>query len=350
MRIEECLEKSRFESQGSVVLNGQTIPYRTVSEDNFFVDEEGQPTATIFSYAYFRSDVADPATRPVLFAYNGGPGCSSLWIHAGLFGPRRVKLEDELHLPTVPPFELEDNPHCLLDLCDIVLVDPVGTGFGRLIQEKARAEFYDADGDVKAMAMFIEQWLTRYNRRNSPILLAGESYGTGRSALLAAELLGAGPVKPDTLGLSVSGIMLLGSTFFEANPAEPSAVNLITMAATNHYHHPEGKPDRDAFIAQAFDFAKTEYLSALFQGDALPEAKQAAIAEKLTYFTGIETEFWIRHHLRIDMQKEFAHLLLKDQGLAVGFYDGRYTWKDDPAIRDANVIADDPAMGQYTIL
>ena len=173
-------------------MNGQTIPYRTVSEDNFFVDEEGQPTATIFSYAYFRSDVADPATRPVLFAYNGGPGCSSLWIHAGLFGPRRVKLEDELHLPTVPPFELEDNPHCLLDLCDIVLVDPVGTGFGRLIQEKARAEFYDADGDVKAMAMFIEQWLTRYNRRNSPILLAGESYGTGRSALLAAELLGAG--------------------------------------------------------------------------------------------------------------------------------------------------------------
>ena len=208
MRIEECLEKSRFESQGSIVLKGQTIPYRTVSEDNFFVDEEGQPTATIFSYAYFRSDIEDPSTRPVLFAYNGGPGCSSLWVHAGLFGPRRIKLEDELHLPTVPPFELEDNPHCLLDLCDLVLVDPVGTGFGRLIQEKARAEFYDADGDVKAMALFIEQWLTRYNRRNSPILLAGESYGTGRSALLAAELLGAGPVKPDTLGLSVSGIML----------------------------------------------------------------------------------------------------------------------------------------------
>ena len=297
MRIEECLEKSRFEAQGSIVLNGQPIPYRTVCEDNFFVDEEGQPTATIFSYAYFRSDVADPTTRPVLFAYNGGPGCSSLWVHAGLFGPRRVKLEDELHLPTVPPFELEDNPHCLLDLCDIVLVDPVGTG---------------------------------------------------RSALLAAELLGAGPIKPDTLGLSVSGIMLLGSTFFETNPAEPSAVNLITMAATNHYHHPDGKPDRDTFIAQAFDFAKTEYLSALFQDDALPEAEQTAIAEKLAYFTGIETEFWIRHHLRIDMQKEFAHLLLKDQGLAVGFYDGRYVWKDDPAIRDSNVIADDPAMGQYT--
>lgn len=269
-------------------------------------------------------------------------------MHAGLFGPRRIKLEDELHLPTVPPFELEDNPHCLLDLCDLVLVDPVGTGFGRLIQEKARAEFYDADGDVKAMALFIEQWLTRYNRRNSPILLAGESYGTGRSALLAAELLGAGPVKPDTLGLSVSGIMLLGSTFFEANPAEPSAVNLITMAATHHYHHPQGKPSRGEFIEAASQFAQTEYLSALFQGDALPQEQQEAIAEKLEHFTGIEKAFWIRHHLRIDMQKEFAHLLLKDQGLAVGFYDGRYTWNDDPAIHDANVTADDPAMGQYT--
>lgn len=198
------------------------------------------------------------------------------------------------------------------------------------------------------MALFIEQWLTRYNRRNSPILLAGESYGTGRSALLAAELLGAGPVKPDTLGLSVSGIMLLGSTFFEANPAEPSAVNLITMAATHHYHHPQGKPSRGEFIEAASQFAQTDYLSALFQGDALPQEQQEAIAEKLEHFTGIEKAFWIRHHLRIDMQKEFAHLLLKDQGLAVGFYDGRYTWNDDPAIQDANVIADDPAMGQYT--
>ena len=138
MWISESREKSRFESSGSFQLRGQTIPYHTVCEDNFFVDEQGEPTATIFSYAYFRSDVQDASTRPVLFAYNGGPGSSSLWLHAGLFGPRRIRLEDEIHLPTVPPFELQDNPHCLLDLCDIVIVDLVCTGLSRQFQGKAR--------------------------------------------------------------------------------------------------------------------------------------------------------------------------------------------------------------------
>lgn len=348
MKIDECTEKSRFESQGSFVLNGQTIPYHTVCEDHFFVDEEGQPAATVFSYAYFRSDIDDPSTRPILFAYNGGPGCSSLWVHAGLFGPRRIKLTDELHLPTTPPFELEDNPHCLLDLFDIVLLDPVGTGLGRLFQEKARAEFYDTDGDIRSLAQVIDQWLTRHHRRNSPILLAGESYGTGRSALLAGELSGAGPEKPDTLGLSVSGIMLLGSTFFAPIPAEASAVNLITMAAVCHYHRPQSRPERDTFLAEAFAFAQNEYLPALFLGDALETQRKQAVAEKLEYFTGIERSFWLRHRLLIDLQKEFAHKLLEDEGLAVGFYDARYTWPDDPDINTANVIADDPAMGRYT--
>lgn len=347
MQIAECLEKSRFESKGSIVLNGTTIPYRTVCEDNFFVDEDGKPTATIFSYAYFRDDIEDASTRPVVFAYNGGPGSSSLWVHVGLFGPRRIKIKDELNLSSVPPFELEDNPHCLIDLCDIVIIDPIGTGFGRLLQEKARSEFYDADGDVKALAYFIEQWLTRYGRKNSPILLAGESYGTGRSALLAAELLGAGPGKPETMGLSVSGVMLLGSTFFEPTPVESSAVNLITMAATNHYHNPQGKPSFNEFIDQASEFTQKEYLSALFAGDALSNENKHKIAESLEYYSGIKKSIWMRNHLRMDMMK-YSHLLLEEQGLAVGFYDGRYTWNDDPAIKFNNVIADDPAMGQYT--
>ena len=142
MRIQENLEKSKYEADGSIQIQGTTIPYHTICEDHFFVDEENNPVASIFSYAYFRSDVQDNSKRPILFIYNGGPGCASLWLHTGLFGPRIVKLDDELNLPTVPPFELEDNPHCLLDLCDLVFIDPVGTGLGRLIQEKARKEFY----------------------------------------------------------------------------------------------------------------------------------------------------------------------------------------------------------------
>lgn len=347
MMTDECREKSRFTSKGEFTLKGVKIPYDTVCEDNFFLSDDGHPVGTIFSYSYFRSDVKDNSTRPVLFGYNGGPGCGSLWVHMGLFGPKRIKLDDELHLPTVPPFELEDNPHCLLDICDIVMVDPIGTGFGRLFDEKAKEEFYGTDADIRSLALFIDQWLTRYNRHNSPVLLAGESYGTGRSALLVSELLGAGPINAETMGISVSGIMLLGSTFFDNVPVEKAALDLYTMAATNHYHNPLGKPAFDIFIKEARDFTDNEYISALFKGDELNESEQKYIAQKLSYFTGMTEKYILSHKLRIDM-REFMRLLLDDDGLVVGFYDSRYTWPELKTVKDANVIADDPAMGQYT--
>ena len=292
MRIQENLEKSKYEANGSIQIQGKTIPYHTICEDNFFVDEENNPVASIFSYAYFRSDIENNSKRPILFIYNGGPGCASLWLHMGLFGPRIVKLDDELNLPTVPPFELEDNPHCLLDLCDLVFIDPVGTGLGRLIQEKARNEFYETHGDVRSVSKFIEQFLARYNRRNSPVLLAGESYGTARSALLAGELMGAGPEKADTMGISVSGIFLLGSYFIEKLPVEASATDLITMAATNYFHNPKENISQKDFIDEAFAFASTEYVTALFLGDACPNKEE--IAAKLAYYSGIDQNYWLQ--------------------------------------------------------
>ena len=346
MRIQENLEKSKYESDGHIKLHGQEIPYHTICEDNFFVDEENNPVATIFSYSYFRSDIKNNTTRPVMFVYNGGPGCGSLWLHMGLFGPRILKLDDELNIPTVPPFELTDNPHCLLDICDIVFIDPVGTGLGRLIQEKARKEFYETHGDVRSVSKFIEQWLIRYNRRNSPVLLAGESYGTARSALLAGELMGAGPEKADTMGISVSGIFLLGSYFIEKLPVEASANDLITMAATNYFHHPKENITQKEFIDKAFEFASKDYLTALFLGDACKNKEE--IANTLEYYSGIDKKYWLQHHLHMNMQTGFAHKLLENEGKAIGFYDGRYTWPFDPEIQEANVIADDPAMGQYT--
>ena len=347
MYIDECRERSRFESKGSFVLNGVTIPYNTVCEDNFFMADDGTPLGTLFSYSYFRSDVEDNSSRPVLFGYNGGPGCGSLWVHMGLFGPKRVKLDNELKLPTVPPFELEDNPHCLLDICDIVMVDPIGTGFGRLFNEAKRAEIYDTDEDIRHFAMFIDQWLTRYGRHNSPVLLAGESYGTGRSALLVNELIGGGPTKAETMGISVSGIMLLGSTFYDKVPVEKAVLDLYTMAATYQYHRPEGLPERDEFLKAAEEFSDGEYLMALHKGDAMTKEEKLSVAEKLAYFTGVSVKYIMSHNLRIDM-REFMHLLLEDREEIVGFYDGRYTWPENFALKDANVIADDPAMGQYT--
>lgn len=346
MRIEENREKTKFTSKGSICLHGEQIEYTTICEDTFFYDDENNAIATIFSYAYFRENI-DNKNRPVLFAFNGGPGSSSLWLHAGLIGPKRVKLEDEIHLPTIPPFVLEENPHCLIDICDLVVIDCIGTGFSRLFDEKKKEEFYDTDKDVRALALFIEQWLNRYQRRNSPVFLLGESYGTGRAALLVGELLGAGPISSEILGVSVAGVMLLGSTFFDSIPAESSAVDLLAMSATYHYHKIKAKNSRDTFIEEAWDFVKKKYVPALFEGDLLANEKKEELASKLEYYTGISKKYWLKHRLRMDTYT-YSQKLLEEEGLYVGFYDSRYTWSDDPCLKNANVIADDPAMGRYT--
>lgn len=347
MITDECREKSRFVSKGEVTLHGVKIPYNTVCEDNFFLSEDGKPVASIFSYAYFRSDVADPSTRPILFAYNGGPGCGSLWVHMGLFGPKRLKAGDELNISPVPPFELEENPHCLLDICDIVLVDPVGTGFGRLFDESKKEEFFSTDGDIESLGMFIDNFLSRYNRHNSPVLLAGESYGTGRSALLVGELLGGNPKKSVMQGIAVSGVMLLGSYFFADVPVEKAVLDLPSMAATFDFHKPHSDHSHTDFVKAAEAFAGGEYLTALYRNDFLTCEEKQSIAEKLSYFIGVDKSYILNHDLRINM-RDFMHLLLEKEGKVVGYYDGRYTWKEEKGLKIANTIADDPAMGQYT--
>ena len=347
VHFQECWEKTRYESDHVLNLHGMEIPYHTVCEDNFFYNADGKAVASIYSYAYFRSDVEDPSERPVLFAYNGGPGSASLWLHLGLIGPRRVKLEDEIHLPTVPPFALEDNPNCLLDLCDLVVVDMVGTGLGRLFDENAKDAFYAADADIRQIAMFIDGWLTRYNRHNSPVILAGESYGTGRSALLASELLGGGPENQDTLGISVSGILLLGAYFYEPTQYSLTALAIPSLAATNWYHNREGKPELREFVDQAYEFVAREYVPAFYLGDDLPADEFGRLIDRLAWFTGLKPGYLRKNWMKLDT-RDYMKLLLEDEGKVVGFYDSRYVWDDLPGIPDANVIADDAAMGQYT--
>lgn len=347
VHFQENWEKTKYESDHVLHLNGQEIPYHSVCEDNFFYDQEGKPVATMYSYAYFRSDVEDPSRRPVLFAYNGGPGSASLWMHLGLMGPRRVKLPDELHLPTVPPFELEDNPNCLLDICDVVIIDMVGTGLSRLFNQEAKEEFYDSDKDIRQLAMVVDGWLTRYNRHNSPVFLAGESYGTGRSVLLAAELLGGGADDQDTLGISVSGILLLGTWFYQESMFSDVALNMPTMAATNWYHNREGKPDLREFVQQAYEFTEKEYLPAYYVGDALLKEQKQPMLEKMSYLIGLPLEELETCWMDLNTM-DFAKKLLAKEHKIVGYYDGRYVWDALYGVPDANVIADDPAMGQYT--
>jgi carboxypeptidase C (cathepsin A) len=343
---------SRFVSEGSAVLSGNKVDFRVVCEDNVVCDDAGKALGSIFSYSYLRTDGGD-AQRPAIFVYNGGPGSSSVWQHLGLFAPRRIKLEDPVNPPVLPPFELEDNPHAPLDVCDVVMIDPVETGYGRLLDPEAGKQFFGIEQDACAMAHFIEGWLTRYGRWDSRIYLAGESYGTLRSCVLASTLMG-GPFSSAhrLVGISVAGILMLGAhlhtTGYAAQePVEPAVLQLPSMAATAWYHRRDAKPELADFVEDAHQFSYEEYLPALFKGSRLGEREMAHVVERLAWFTGIPAAYFREHGLSITTGA-FAIELLRDEGRAVGIYDSRYTMKNVQESGVQDPVGDDPAMGQYS--
>ena len=347
IHFEECRERSCFHADHTVTIGGQIIPYHTICEDNYFYDDEtGKPVASIFSYSYLRTDVADASRRPVIFAYNGGPGSSSVWLQMGFMGPQRVHMGDAKQIPTTTPFTLEDNPNCPLDVCDIVLVDMVGAGMGRLFDENAKDIFFSADKEIRQIALFIDHWLTRNHRRNSPLFLFGESYSTGRTALLTAELLGGSRDNRTTLGIPVNGVILLGSYFFEKLMFPGTALCLPSMAAANWYYHPDGKPELKEFISETYDFIEKKYLPAYHKGDFLPQAELADIVNKMSYFTGLSAAYLDTCWMCLTLDDFRRQFLLNSHEL-LALYDARYIWKDIPHLPASNVIADDPAMGRY---
>ena len=258
---------SRFEGKGRITLRGVEVPFHTVSEDNVFYDDEGKPIASIFSYSYFRSDVEDVDSRPVIFAFNGGPGTSSMMLHVGLMGPKRIKYGevDDDGLP-LPPYESCDNPQCLLDIADIVMVDPVGTGFGRLIDESKKDLFWGIEADAEALLTFVQAWLARYNRWKSPKYLCGESHGCTRATIAAGWVS-----RWRRAGHSVTfdGLILIGNTvsvgkyFMQGLQIYPAVLAFLTLAAVNWYHNHPSDQTVEEFVAEAKQFADTEYLLAL---------------------------------------------------------------------------------------
>jgi carboxypeptidase C (cathepsin A) len=343
----------RFVTDHSITLRGETVPYRVTAEECIFEDEGGNALGSFFTYTYSRTDIADTGKRPVIFAYNGGPGSSSVWLHLGLFGARRVKMSDPVDPEPVPPYELEDNPHCLLDICDLVMIDPVNTGYARLMKDDAASQFYGTKQDAKCTALIIEDWACRHNRHNSPRYLAGESYGTIRSCLLLRELMG-GPFAEEhrLIALPVSGVILLGTSitmpvFNNVPQVYPDVLKLTARAAVHRYHHPEGKPELKDFIEQAWQFAGGEYLAGLFAGEGLTPGGRAELCSKLQYFTGVPAEWYDNHDLSIS-DEMFRSMVLRDRKLDVGAYDGRYTMAHTEQVRTADPVADDPAMGKYT--
>jgi carboxypeptidase C (cathepsin A) len=347
----EIPEPQVFVTRHQGTFNGQTVRYTATAGETYLRDDEGEPTAAVFSIAYVEEGVEDPTTRPVTFLWNGGPGSSSVWLHMGAFGPKRVVVPSDGEDDGAPPYRLVDNPYTPLDVTDIVMVDPVGTGFSRPLGEHEGKEFWGVSEDAQSVAQFIRQWLSDNGRWASPKYIGGESYGTTRSAAVAREL----SERQGTVALNgiilISAVMDFYTSGFQTGNELGYVTYLPTMAATAWYHGKvEPRPESvDAFVAEARQFAVEEYLPALFAGNALEEERRDRIRERLSYFTGISEDYFRRSDLRITDQR-FYKELLRDEGLVVGRLDGRYTGED---LDDAGETPeDDPSMygidGAYT--
>ncbi len=310
----------------SFVLNGKTLQYTATTGRMPIKTHTGVVDARMFYVAY-TLDKAGPG-RPLTFAFNGGPGSATIWLHMGAFGPKRVKMLPNGFMPA-PPFELEDNPDSWLDKTDLVFVDAIGTGYSRALTAEAGKKYWGLLGDLDAFGEFIRLYLQQNSRWTSPLYLAGESYGTTRAAGLSGWLI--------DHGIALNGIVLI-STVMNYQASSFAVGNdlgyltyLPTYALTAAYHKklaPELNSNPSALLAEVKQFTQSEYPSILQKGDAItPEERQAAIA-KLVRFTGLSAKYIAQNNLRIDLA-HFDTELLRDENKIVGRLDGRFTGIND---------------------
>ncbi|MCR5372046.1 MAG: hypothetical protein K6E41_01095 [Solobacterium sp.] len=349
----EDFKPARFEAKGEAKINGTVIPYHTVSEDNVFYGKDGKPVASIFSYSYFRSDVKDTANRPVIFAFNGGPGSSCMYVHAGFLGPKRLKYGDPDRPTSFGPYETVDNTDWLLDAADIVLIDPVGTGYGVLIDEEAGKEFLGIEQDAEALLQFVEKWTRKYHRNLSPKYLVGESYGCTRSAVAAGIASTMGENR--AYGVSFDGLVLIGNTvtvgkyFGNGIPAESSVLGFPTYAGVHWYHHHPTDQTVKEFVMEAKKFADTEYVLALYKGEDMTEEEKEHIIERVNYYTGISREYLLKYGLKID-DNTVRSEICKAEGKSVSRYDGRVTRPlyEPQIVEEKNGLWDDPTDDRWS--
>src|SRR3954470_24469248 len=315
-----------------VSVNGKTLKYSATTGRLPIKRGDGKIEAEMFFVAY-TLDGQEASKRPVTFAFNGGPGSASIWLHMGALGPQRVVLNPDGFLPPAP-YRTEDNPYTLLDKSDLVLVDAIGTGFSRAETAEIGKKFWGVKGDIEAFSEFIRLYITRYERWSSPLFLLGESYGTTRSAGIAGNL--------SQLGISFNGITLLSTvlnfqTLIDQKTNDEPYIFLVpsfTMIAGYHHKLPADlQQDVNKARQQAEQWASGEYATALAKGDSLtPEERQKTI-EQMSRFTGLSKDVIDQANLRIDVPK-FTHYLLIDQKLRVGRLDGRYTGPDPDGVLD----------------
>ena len=324
-------EEKIVQTKHSARIGGQEIKYTATTGTILLKLEDGTPKASIFYVAYTKDDVSDLTKRPMTFTFNGGPGSASIWLHLGAFGPKRVEMGDAGAL-LPPPYKLVDNEYSLLDVTDLVFIDPVSTGYSRAVPGESPAQYHGIQPDIQSVGDFIRLYATRNRRWTSPKFLAGESYGTTRAAGLSGYL-------QQHYGMYLNGIILISSILnfetaeFNRGNDLPYILYLPSYTAIAWYHKKlpaDLQGDLHKAVDESRNFAAHEYADALMAGDTLPAAKRTEIVQKLSRLTGLSAEFVDHCDMRIDLER-FDKELLRSERRTVGRLDGRFTGIDQDA-------------------
>lgn len=337
----------------TVTIKGVPIPYRAVAGTQPVWDAHGRPIAALFYVYYEREDVQDRSQRPLVFSFNGGPGSSSVWMHIGYTGPRRVRVDAE-GFP-MQPYGIEENPYSLLDVADLVYVDPLNTGFSRTLSDTVKVQrFFGVNEDVAYLADWIATWVSRHGRWHSPKFLIGESYGTTRVAGLAGAL-------QERHWMYINGVILVSPTGLGIKRDGPVARALLLpyYTAAAWYHQrlaPElQQRDLEVLLAEVENYAIDVYLPALVRGNALTPEQRQEVAHRVALYAGLSSTEVLQYNLSVP-RNVFWKALLRDEGFTIGRLDSRYRGIDrqvageqfdhDPALSAWN-HAFSPAINDY---
>lgn len=342
----QALKEELVETKHSIKTDDGILEYKATTGTLLLKDESGKVKASVFFVAYTKEGVDDLTHRPVAFCFNGGPGSSSVWLHMGVLGPRRVELSASGC--TTLPYRLIDNPQTILNVTDLIFIDPVSTGYSRVAPGEDAKQYHSVEGDIKSVAEFIRLYTTKFNRWASPKFIAGESYGTTRAVGLIGKL-------HDSNFMYMNGVILISSILnyqtikdFSKNNHTgndlPYILYLPSYAATAWYHKklPEdlqSKPLKDV-LAEAEEFAINQYSLALLKGDQLDQQTFLDIAKKYSRLTGISQDYVERSRLRVEMLR-FAKELLRNENKITGRFDSRITGNEYDSLSCS--IANDPS-------
>jgi carboxypeptidase C (cathepsin A) len=313
--------ESAVNSTGQVTIKGKVVPYKVTAGTQPVFNAEGKPSASLFYTYYERTDVTDKSKRPLMMSFNGGPGSASVWMHVAYTGPKQLNIDSEGY--PVQPYGVRDNPNSILDVADIVYIDPVNTGFSRILDPKAeKSTFFGVNADIKYLADWLDVFVSRTGRWTSPKYLIGESYGTTRVSGLALELQNAH-------WMYLNGVVLVSPTELGIKRDGPvnDALSLPYYTAAAWYHKalPSDLQQKDLneALAESEKFTVDEFIPALVKGGFIDPAKRDEIAAKVSRYSGIKKEVILDHNLAVPTQF-FWKELLRDKGFTVGRLDSRY--------------------------